>query len=61
MTNYIMVGEAAYEIDTRNGRNEAQDALAHAGLTEADVWVGEPDGAGDSYRNGQKFFVQEAP
>lgn len=62
MSTYICVernGEAAtYRTDTDQERERARQALRDAGLQEADIYVGEPDGLGDSYRSGAKLFSE---
>lgn len=55
--SYIMVGNDAYSIDTPSELAEAKDAMRNAGMRQADVWAGEPDGMGDSYRTSQKVFL----
>jgi hypothetical protein len=46
-----------YEIETAEGYAAARRALAEAGIAQADVYVGEPDGLGDSYKNGAVVFA----
>lgn len=57
MATYISIGEATYPTDTDEQIAEAKEALREAGLTEAPVYAGEPDGLGDSYANGQVLFA----
>lgn len=53
MSTYIVIEDNTYPTNTLEEIEEAQAALREAGLAEAPVYAGEPDGLGDSYRNGQ--------
>jgi hypothetical protein len=57
MTTYIVISEETYLTDTDEEIAAARQALRDAGLAEAEVFAGEPDGSGDSYRNGAKLFA----
>ena len=52
-----VVGCNTYAVDTVEEVAEAQAAMREAGLASAPVYVGEPDGLGDSYPNGQVVFA----
>lgn len=52
MTTYICVDEETYYTNTSEEIAAAMRALRDAGIAEAPVFAGEPDGLGDSYRNG---------
>lgn len=60
MATYIMIGDAAYETNTDEQVALAREALQEAGLAEAAEYAGAPDGAGDSYLNGNKLFAAKA-
>jgi hypothetical protein len=49
---YIVIGDETHKTNTDEEVAEARKALADAGLEKADEFAGEPDGLGDSYRNG---------
>jgi len=57
--SWILVDEVVYRIDTLEDIAEAQAAMREAGLSEADVWVGDADSLAetDTYKNGQKLFA----
>lgn len=65
MTSYICIEDDehlfTYLVDTDEQRLVAIDALRVAGLTEAPIYIGEPDGLGDSYKTGDLLFVPAAP
>jgi hypothetical protein len=46
-----------YSVDTDGQVKEAQQALRDHGLDSAPVFVGEPDGSGDSYPDGNVLFA----
>ena len=46
-----------YPCDTASEIADAEIALRDAGLKQADVYVGDPDGSGDSHKNGQLVFA----
>jgi hypothetical protein len=48
-----------YEVDSDEGRAAARRALAEARIEQATVYVGEPDGEGDSHTNGQVLLALE--
>jgi hypothetical protein len=54
---YIVIGEETYPVDTTEQIALAQASMQAADLEEADVYVGEPDGLGDSYKTGRKIFA----
>lgn len=54
---FIIIDEQVFATDTTEEIAEAKAALRDAGLTSAPVYVGEADGLGDSYRNGQVLFA----
>jgi hypothetical protein len=56
-TTYIVIEENVYLTNTAEEIAEAQAALRDAGLASAPVYVGEPDGLGESYRNGQVLWA----
>lgn len=63
MTTYIAIrrdgGDCdTYLTDTDEQIAEAREALIDAGLDSAPIYVGEPDGLGDSYRNGQVLHAR---
>lgn len=49
-----------YSVDTDEEILEARKALREHGIEKSDIWVGSPDGLGDSYRNGHVLFAGEA-
>ena len=51
--------DAIYPVDTDEQVAAARAALREAGLGRAKVYVGEPDGLGDSYHNGSLLFASE--
>lgn len=57
MTTYITINGTAYPTDTTEEIAEAKQALRDAELDSAPVYVGEPDGEGDSYKNGQVLYA----
>jgi hypothetical protein len=64
---YIIVGDnyplndgTIYKVTTAEEIAIAQAALLEVGEPWACVWAGEPDGLGDSYRNGQILFAPDA-
>lgn len=60
MATFIMIGDEAFETNTDEQVAAAREALREAGLTEAPEFAGEPDGAGDSHKNGNKLFAAQA-
>jgi len=56
-TTYITIGETTYCLTSDSARAEARAALRDAGIESAPVYVGEPDGSGDSYKNGEILFA----
>jgi hypothetical protein len=54
---YIMIHDQAFHVDTDEQVEEARAALCDACEEEAGIFEGEPDGLGDSYRNGRKLFA----
>ncbi len=58
---YIMIGDDAHVIDTETKLVAAQLALAESGIESAPVYVGEPDGLGDSHANGQVLHAAATP
>ncbi len=65
MLTYVIIGEDFYQTDTKEQIEAAKDALAEAGLTEAEVWASprgslrdvEEMGDPDAYLNGQRLFL----
>lgn len=57
MTSYIVMTQGddiiSYPVDTDAGRALALRAMFDAGTTEVPVYVGEPDGTGESYESGK--------
>lgn len=51
-------GNETYSVDTEAEIAEAQAALASAGIASADVWAGDPDGVGDSYKSGRVLHAR---
>jgi len=58
--SWIIIDEIVYPLETPADIREAQAAMREAGLTEADVWVGDPESpeASDTYKNGQRLFAE---
>lgn len=54
---YIMINDEVFVVDTDEQVEEAKLVLLSEGIDSADVHVGEPDGLGDSYKNGSKVFA----
>jgi hypothetical protein len=56
---WIMIHEDIYWINTPEEIAEAQAALHEHGLTQAEVWVGDPESpeASDTYKNGRILFA----
>lgn len=48
---------AVYTLSTPEEIESARVALRDAGVESAVIYAGEPDGLGDSYRNGQTLFA----
>lgn len=56
--SYILIHDEPWTIDTAEEIAAAMQAMTDAGMAEAEVWVGDPDGQeGDTYKNGQKLFA----
>jgi len=55
---FIIIDEQVFATDTAEEIAAAKAALRDAGLASAPVYVGEPDGLGDSHKNGQ-ILTQE--
>ena len=60
MTTYITIDGETFPTNTTEEIAEASRALFAAGLATAPVYAGEPDGEGDSHRNGQTVYA-DAP
>jgi hypothetical protein len=58
MVAYVVVGGLDYAVDTAEEIAVAKAALREVGIESAPVFVGEPDGLGDSYRNGQVLWAE---
>lgn len=60
MSTYICIPNGTetetYTTDTIPEIDIAKEAMRAAGLTECDVWAGDPDGF-DGYKNGMKLFA----
>lgn len=54
---YVVIEDEAHPIDTAEQEASARAELAARGIESADVYAGEPDGLGDSYRTGSKLFA----
>jgi hypothetical protein len=56
---WILIEDEVYQINTAQEIAAAQAAMQAAGLTQADVWVGDPDSPADTdtYRNGRTLFA----
>lgn len=61
MSTYICIPNGTetetYATDTEAECDAAMEAMRAAGLTECDVWAGDPEGP-DSYKNGQRLFAE---
>lgn len=55
-TDDYLTDVETYTTDTPAEIEIAQEAMRAAGITEADVWAGDPE-CPDSYKNGQKLFA----
>lgn len=60
MTTYIVIDEQTFKTNTEEEIAVARAALRDAELDSADEFVGEPDGLGDSYKNGNKLFAKQS-
>ena len=56
-SKFVVIENEIFAIDTDEDIEAAQEALRDSELTETDVFSGEPDGLGDSYRTDQKLFA----
>jgi len=56
----VIDDEETYFVDTDNELAEARQALTDAGLSEADVWSGNPED-GDAVKTGLKVFATRSP
>ena len=54
MSQYIVIAEQGYPIDSTRECEAADQALLDAGLTETPVCAGDPD-CPDSHRNGRTY------
>lgn len=61
MATYIMIGEEVFVTDSDEQIEAARAALREAGEDSAEVYAGEPDGTGDSYKNGCVLFAVPNP
>ena len=63
MASYIVMTQGddiiSYPVDTDAGRALALRAMFDAGTTEVPVYVGEPDGTGESYESGKLIPTTE--
>lgn len=66
MTTYICIPREGgdpetYVVDTNDQREIARAALREVGMHEAHIYVGEPDGLGDSHKNGAVLLSEADP
>jgi hypothetical protein len=58
MAQYVVIGEDSYRIDTEAQVEEALAAMHAAEIESLPVYAGEPDGLGESYRNGRVLLAE---